>query len=55
MAAADKKQRPSKALSVSDPNGQAELTPELTELLDHLASELAREYIRLMEKAAEEG
>jgi hypothetical protein len=29
--------------------------PEVTRLLDHLAEELAMEYVRLMEKAAEEG
>ena len=28
--------------------------PALTELLDHLAEELAREYVRLMEKAEDE-
>ncbi len=29
-------------------------SPALVELLDHLAAELAREYVRLMEKAAED-
>lgn len=29
-------------------------TPGLTALLDHLAEELAREYVRLMEQAAQD-
>jgi hypothetical protein len=39
---------------VSQPLGQrSELDPNLRALLDHLAAELATEYIRLMEVAAE--
>ena len=30
-----------------------EFTPEFQELLDHIAAELAEEYVRLMEAAAE--
>jgi predicted transcriptional regulator len=32
----------------------ADAPPALTALLDHLAEELAREYVRLMEDAAQE-
>lgn len=31
---------------------EAEFTPEFRELLDHIAVELAEEYVRLMEAAA---
>ena len=33
--------------------GGSPWSPEVTELLDHLAEELALEYVRLMEQAAE--
>jgi len=33
--------------------GGSPWSPEVTELLDHLAQELALEYVRLMEQAAE--
>lgn len=32
--------------------GQAELDPSIRNLLDHIATELADEYVRLMEAAA---
>jgi hypothetical protein len=35
------------------PSCGAEFAPEFRELLDHIAAELAEEYVRLMEAAAE--
>lgn len=39
--------------SASRDRGQQQLDPKLRALLDHMAAELATEYIRLMEAAAE--
>lgn len=36
-----------------DPTWSPAANPAMAELLDHLAKELAGEYVRLMEKAAE--
>ena len=40
------------SLASTAPPYDAELTPEFRELLDHIAVELAEEYVRLMEAAA---
>ena len=39
--------------SPQEGSGGSPWSPEITELLDHLAQELALEYVRLMERAAE--
>jgi hypothetical protein len=39
--------------AAQDPAQQLQLDPNLRALLDHVAAELATEYIRLMEAAAE--
>jgi len=39
--------------SPQEGSGGSPWSPEVTELLDHLAVELALEYVRLMEQAAE--
>ena len=39
--------------SPQESSGGTPWSPEVTELLDHLAIELALEYVRLMEQAAE--
>ena len=54
MAGTNKKKRLNESSGGPDPNEPVDLGPALSELLDHLASELAREYVRLMEKAAKE-
>jgi len=54
MAGTNKKKRLNKSSGGPDPNEPVELAPALSELLDHVASELAQEYVRLMEKAAKE-
>jgi len=40
--------------SPQEGSGGSPWSPEVTELLDHLAVELALEYVRLMEQAAED-
>ncbi len=37
-----------------DPAGTPDANPAVAALLDHLAEELAREYVRLMEQAAQD-
>jgi hypothetical protein len=44
---------PPRASAAQDPAQQLQLDPNLRALLDHVAAELATEYIRLMEAAAE--
>jgi hypothetical protein len=44
---------PPPASAVQDRSQQLQLGPDLRALLDHVAEELATEYIRLMEAAAD--
>jgi hypothetical protein len=45
---------PARNPDVSDQGWNPTTNPAVRELLDHLADELAREYIRLMKQAAED-
>ena len=45
---------PARNLDVSDQGWNPATDPAVRELLDHLADELAKEYIRLMEQAEKE-
>jgi hypothetical protein len=52
MSGALPKARPASAPSEAGPASGYAWSPQATELLDHIAEELAREYVRLMQEAS---